>query len=593
MSEQVQKLDFIPRFRPRKPKRFSEEAWLNFDEPQVILFQGMRGSGKGVSVERTAEELYKEGFSIWHLWSARSFENLYWIQNQNCREKYQKIKCIADSFFDGDESESLVEKSLATGIIKSKDEFNKYLEIMIQEDMIKRINDKQLRLINDGLALAKNELLHCKCHKAYPILWIVPDYIDFVEETIYRFNKIYWNDFEEYGRHLKEITTEEKELLKQGKLKKPSYLRPNPLIKIQHITPPTSKQRKEIFREEFTKAVLDAREEHRVLILSPAIFEGEMDKFDTVAEIFRMISYLMNKSGHFMPLTEEKVGKSRKYWTKRQKNWHKVAIIINELRSIAPSSKMHGEKSASSSKKAIFDYIPEARHYSTWFLGDYQNPSDIFDGVRYQANIVIIKRASRNILGENWSWLFDRVIKDRMRFFRGKFHKKIERPEQLEYFERKFPRVKRYIDERRPYVDALADNEGYITWINNEFKKISFDMPSFHHKASQDDFQLTTGIRWIVNMDKKPQEKTSLTKSEQKQSVAQKKKSNEERMRNMHYMRTTEQKNWTQIKEEFVLQEKEGIIPYIGYANKTPNYFSNLYGRWLKKQNLTGASSSA
>jgi len=57
-------VDFIPRFRPRKPKRFSEEAWLNFDEPQVILFQGMRGSGKGVSVERTAEELYREGFSI-------------------------------------------------------------------------------------------------------------------------------------------------------------------------------------------------------------------------------------------------------------------------------------------------------------------------------------------------------------------------------------------------------------------------------------------------------------------------------------------------------------------------------------------------
>lgn len=582
-------VDFIPRFRPRKPKRFSEEPWLNFEEPQVILFQGMRGSGKGVSVENTAEKLYNEGFNIWHLWSARSFENLYWSVNQNCREKYQKMKCIADSFFDEDKSKSITEKSLATGIIKSKDEFNKYLEIMIQEGMITRIDEKQLRLNDDGVALGRNELLHCKCHKAYPMLWIVPDYIDFIEETLDRFNKVYWNDFEEYGRHLKEITTEEKELLKQGKLKKPSYLRPNPLIKIQHITPPTSKQRKELFREEFIKAVLDARQEHRVLVLSPAIFEGEMDKFDTVAEIFRMISYLMNKSARFLPLEEKKVGKSRKFWTKRQKNWHKVAIVINELRSIAPSSKMHGEKSASSSKKALFDLIPEIRHYSCVFLGDYQNPSDIFDGVRYQANIVVIKRASRNILGDNWGWLFDRVIRDRVGFFRGKFHKNIERSEQLEYFERKFSRIKRYIDERRPYVDALADNEGYITWINNEFKKISSDMPSFHHKQSQENFQLTTGIRWTVNMDKKPQEKTSLTKSEHKQSVAQKKKIIEERMRNMHYMRETEQKNWTQIKEEFVLQEKEGIIPYMGYANKTPVYFSNEYGKW-KKKNLAGSA---
>ena len=593
MSEQIQKLDFIPRFRPKKPKRFSEEAWLTLDEPQVILFQGMRGSGKGVSVESTAEKLYKEGFNIWHLWSARSFENLYWSVNEHCREKYQKMKCITDSFFNEDESKNLLERSLVTGIIKSKDEFHKFLEIMIQENMIKRINDKQVELIGDGCALARNELLHCKCHKAYPILWIVPDYVDFVEKTLDRFNKVYWNDFEEYKQNLSEISTQDKQLLEQGNLKKPTYLRPKPLIKTQHITPPTSKQRKEVFREEFTKAVLSAREDNRVLVLSPAIFEGEMDKFETIAEIFRMISYMMNKSGHFMPLTKEKVGKERKYWTKKQKNWHKVAIVINELRSVSPSSKMHGEKGASSSKKAIFDYIPEARHYSTWFLADYQNPSDIFDGVRYQANIVVIKRGSRNILGDNWGWLFDRVIRGRMGFLRGKFHKDIERPEQIEFFERKFPVIKRYSDERRPYVDALPDNEGYVTWINNEFKKMRFDMPSFHHKQSMDNFQLMTGIRWTVNMDKKPIEATSLSKSEQKQSVAQKKKSNEERMRNMHYMRTTEQKNWTQIKEEFVLQEKEGIIPYIGYANKTPNYFSNLYGRWLKKQNLTGASSVA
>ena len=138
MAEQVQKLDFIPRFRPRKPKRFSEEAWLTLDEPQVILFQGMRGSGKGVSVESTAEKLYREGFNIWHLWSARSFENLYWSVNENCREKYQKMKCVADSFFNEDESKDLLEKSLATGIIKSKDEFHKFLEIMIQENMIKQ-----------------------------------------------------------------------------------------------------------------------------------------------------------------------------------------------------------------------------------------------------------------------------------------------------------------------------------------------------------------------------------------------------------------------------------------------------------------------
>ena len=71
-----------------------------------------------------------------------------------------------------------------------------------------------------------------------------------------------------------------------------------------------------------------------------------------------------------------------------------IAIVINELRSVVPSSKMHGEKYASSSKKAIFDYIPEARHFSTWFLGDYQDPEDLYGGVKKQANNVHVKRGS-------------------------------------------------------------------------------------------------------------------------------------------------------------------------------------------------------
>jgi len=51
--------DFIPQFRHKIPKKFTEEKWLRTDEPQVILFQGMRGSGKGVAVDKTAEELSK------------------------------------------------------------------------------------------------------------------------------------------------------------------------------------------------------------------------------------------------------------------------------------------------------------------------------------------------------------------------------------------------------------------------------------------------------------------------------------------------------------------------------------------------------
>src|SRR3990167_4383615 len=108
--------DFTPSFRDTKPQKFMDEGWLRTDEPQVILFQGMRGAGKGVAVDRTAEELYNEGITVLHLWGARSFENLYWAINKNCKQHYDKMKIIADAFFDEDNCGALSNKCAAKGL---------------------------------------------------------------------------------------------------------------------------------------------------------------------------------------------------------------------------------------------------------------------------------------------------------------------------------------------------------------------------------------------------------------------------------------------------------------------------------------------
>jgi len=574
--------DFIPKFRPRIPKRLSDENWLDADEPQVILFQGMRGSGKGVAVESTAEKLYNEGHLVLHIWGARSFENLYWAINKDCNQKYKKMKTLLE-VFKQKEITSIKEWSKINGF--SDLEYEDYMNYLINSGLLKQNAEKNHNITKDGLEFLFGKSLHCRCHKAFPIYWIVPDYIQINEEGLDRFNGWYWKDFDEYRKYLREITTAEKELLKQGKLKKSEYFQPKPLIKIRQITTPTSVQRREVFREQFTKIVLDARDEHRIVVMNPAIFEGQMDKFETMTEIFRMIPYLMNKSGHFSPLNESDVGKARKYWTKKQKSWHKVAIVINELRSVAPSSKMHGEKSASSSKKAIFDYIPEARHYKTWFLGDYQNPQDLYDGVRHQANIVVIKRASRNILGQDWSWFFDTLERQQIRMCNKIFRKKYEfkHIEQVNFFKNKYPKLRRILDSHRPLIDDLLDNQGYVTWINNEFRKETISMPSFHHKQSTEDFIQDTGITWTVDMQKKPEEKKDLSKFEQKKTVQQKKKTKEEILKKIERMRGIEQKSWDEIKEELILQQTEGIIPNMGFESKTTVYLSNWYGVWKKK----------
>ncbi len=574
--------DFVPQFKPRIPGKLNSKDWLDFEEPQIHLFQGMRGSGKGGMVDSTAEKLYKQGILILHLWGARSFENLYWCINKNCRDKYAKMKIIVDSFFMKNHQGKLKSRCASKNLYGKT--FEKFLEIVLEQKLVQKTPDGKYQLTKLGLDFHNNKLLHCNCHNAYPISWIVPDYVEFDQESIDRFNGVYWKDLDEYKKYFLEITSIEKQKLLEGNLVKPESFQDKPLITICPITTPTTAQRIEKFRDEFTKIILESRSEHRVVVMNPAIFEGIKDKFDTLTEIFRMIPYLMKKSGHFKPLTENEVGKSRKYWNKWQKSHHKVAIVINELRSVVPSSKMHGEKFASSSKKAIFDYVPEARHFSTWFLGDYQDPEDLYGGVKKQANNVHIKRGSRNILGDDYKWLFDRVERDRLGLARKVYRRRnIEKIEHLKALEWKYPKLQQYLDQRRPYVDNLPDNKAYVTWQNHEFRLETVDLPTFHHKTSLEDFMLDTGITWNVNDKKKPTETKTLSKSEQKQITKNNKRIKDEIFKKIQQMRETEKRSWPQIKEELVLQENKGLIPQMEYENQTPKNLSNAYGKWKQK----------
>jgi len=563
--------DFTPSFRSKKPQKFMDDGWLKTNEPQVILFQGMRGAGKGVAVDKTAEELYKAGILILHLWGARSFENLYWAINKDCKKKYDTIRIILQGF---GQKTPLKQWAFHNRIFEK--EFEYYFELMKNSGLIST-DGKIVKLEKLGQEFLNGDVMHCNCHKAYPIIWIVPDYIEVDSESIDRFNDQYWKDLNEYKQYLLEITTNEKQLLIQGKLKKPKQFAPKPKIIVKTITPPSNSSRKELFQKQFAEILVQARDERRIVVMNPAIFEYANDKFDTLAEIIRMIPYLMNKSGLFSPLSESDVGKAKKYWSKKHKSWHKIAIVINELRSVAPSSRLSGERESSKSKKAIYDFIPEARHMKTWFLGDYQNPDDLYAGVRYQSNIVVIKRASRNILGSDWTWLFEKIQKDRMGLLRKK-GKHVERSEDMWRYE-KHPQIKKYLDDRRPKIDEMPDNIGYLTFINGEVARWRFDMPAFHHKTSLEDFQKDTGITWKINSKKKPKETIAI-------NTSQKKKNKQEILNKINQMHVNDGKSFKQIKDELTQMEKEGIIPNMGYSDKEPIYFNNLWNRW-KKKNLS------
>lgn len=575
--------DFEPRFKERVLVKFNSKDWLDLEEPQILFFQGMRGSGKSALVSTTSERMKNAGFLVIHIWASKSMENMYWIINKECKINYSKLRIIVNAFYDNAHQGNHRARCASKGLFG--DEYKQFFQTAIDSDLIeKSINDK-FRITEKGIKLHKNELLHCNCSRTHCIMLAVPDYVEFDEEKLHRFNGNYFRDMMHYLEYFSDITTENKKLLDDGKLLIPEQFRPKALIKVRQFTTPTSSDRKKKFRDEFTKIILDARDQSRVLVMNPSLFEGEMDKFDTVAEFFKMIPYLKTRSGHFKPLTVRDVGKPRQYWSKKQKSWHKFVVVVNEVRSIAPSSNLHADKDASKSKKAIFGIVPEFRHFG-WFIADYQDPEDLYSGIKKQGNLTVIRRGSRNILGDNFSWLFDKVEYDRIGLARRASNKlkHIEKIEQLRAYESRYPDLKKYLNQRRPYVDELLDNQAYVTWHNQEIKLIKTELPNFHHKQSTEDFLVDSKLSWTVNMDKKPVEKLTLNKKEQKIASLNKKKVKEDILNRMRLMRDVENKTWDDIKNELVTLQDAGVIPPMDFENKSSVYFSNWYGTYKKSQ---------
>ena len=569
-------------FANRKPTKLADEPLLNYDEPQIIFFTGMRGSGKGVAVDANAEELYKQGINIWHLWGARSFENLYWAINKNCGVKHKISKQVIEKFFEIRKKHILI-SSLDVGITGV--ELKKHLQSMELDGLIKILDNDEIRILEKSDDFRSGNLLYCKCKNAYPITWIIPDYIEIDEESLAKFNTVYFKDWKEYNSAYEKKTV--KEFISPWhwddsvKIPKPESML-KPLIIVRKITPATTPHRKEIFREQFTDIVLEARDQRRIVVMNPTIFEGTLDKFQTIEEVFRFVPYLMNVSGHFTKLDQDKVGKPEKDWNPKQRGWHKVAIIINELRSVAPSSRLSGETNAGKSKKAIFDVVPEMRHMKTWFLGDYQNPEDLYAGVKHQSNAIVLKNASRNLVGEDMAWIFDSVEKKRLAITR-KYYPEAEL-KSLYYYERN-PEFKAYLDDICPRVDELPKNQGYITYPNREFKKEKFDMPSFHHKGSLEDFRFDTGITWTVNKDLKP--KDEIASKEGKQNTSKEMKEAKDKIMKIIEEKRNNSMSWKQIHVDLVSLQGKGEIIDVGIADKSPKNLNDMYNHWKSKQAIS------
>jgi len=489
---------------------------------KIHFYWGARGSAKTTSMEADAQLYYEYGLNVWHLWGARSFENLFWVVNRNCKEKWERA-----------------------------------FELLPQE-MKEKLESR----------------LHCKCHRAYPILLVYPDYIDFDLHSKYRFEGTNWKSFEEYKNAVKvgqispEITTKERKLLSEGKLRKPDHLLPkhhnlkqgDELIKLAPITIPRNASLKETFRKQFTRYAIQARKEHRIIINNPSFYNTPADKFITIGEIFKMIPELVNT--HFIEPGEKEIGTmrgldtpiKRSDWNKWEKGYNKVVVVLNELRTLAPNSKYSPEVESSSSKRPIVDLIPELRHMGggVWFMGDLQNPDDLNQSVRPQADNVIIKRASRELLGREFEGFFGKIEGIR----KSEFVK-------LGYENEMFvpPEVRSHVNRRHPRIEELPINKGYVLFSNGEFFLETFDFPAFHHRKEGESFTGITGIKWAKNIEKLGHGATIPTETEN----IKPEKINKKKQKILVYEQAIkyylEGNRWEQVHEKILEDVKNGVLP--------------------------------
>jgi|CXWL01.1.fsa_nt_gi ABC-type proline/glycine betaine transport system ATPase subunit len=438
---------------------------------KACYYLGSRGSGKTTAMEIDAEKYHNAGLLVMWLWGSRSNENVFIGVNCNCQAKW-----------------------------------NQGFEDLEKNIMLADTPQKRAKLQDVQFKLEKS--LHCNCHKAYPVSWLVPNYYNFKGVKEYNYNWANRREFDiafrngDLTRSFEGLSRQEKIDLVNRQLPKPKHLVQTDTVRICPFTVPKGAKNKEIFEKEFIKYILEARKEHRWIVMNPLMFLDETDKFETMGFIMTGLKRWVDM--YFQPNTPQSVAKLRNQkepvpkdqWTKLEKSWDKICLVLAEIRTIAPPHKYSPEQKSNLSKRPIIDLIPELRHFRIWLLGDLQSPTDLNDSVAPMADNVIVKRANPELLGQEWNAFVTKIDKTRKERLIALSHGKFEefKNAPMEY--------KNAIDRDLPRVSEIPKNKGYVVYQNGEYYLTKFESASFHHKKETETIQSVTEINWSITEEK-------------------------------------------------------------------------------------------
>ena len=414
----------------------------------LTVCTGERGSGKSQTMELLFTLLHESGWTCFDGYSA-GFEAMFYIVNLNCKKK--RLAKIAD----------LEHQYRVTSA---------------------RHQAKESDLISDKIIETKNEL-GCSCHKRYPITILINEAIDVDQKSLDTINGRYYSKEEWVSimRSKGEILVEYDD---QSPPEKPPSERGIEWLRVVKLPTPTKKDDTKNNQEIVNiveSALVQCRVERRLLSFVPALFPTSFSKNRTLGVIIDGLPRIMDK--HFVPHTVEDLGKPEERWTKYEKNYHQLCLLLREVGELAEDG-MYSDPNAKYVKRPIQRIVRVSRHHHISILFDLQRLEDFSKKMRTQVSTVILKRTPNKLLGEELKFVKDWTEQQQNFIFtqHGKNEEAIK-----------------YAYSHYPPLNQLNKNVCYAVYSDDWITK--FDIPSgnHHHKREQDDIKKVTKFAYTIN----------------------------------------------------------------------------------------------
>ncbi len=409
---------------------------------------GERGSGKSATQELLLTLLHESGWTCFDAYSA-GFESMYYIVNENCKAK--RLERIED-----------LEHQKRVSIIRHQ--------------------AKQTDLLSDKITEVKNKL-GCSCYKRYPITILANEAIDIDQVTLNKINGVYYSK-EEWVSKMRskgEILIEYED---SNPPEKPISERGTEWLKVVKLPTPNvkegTKNNLEIVKI-VESALVNCRKERRILSFVPALFPSSFSKNRTLGVIIEGLPTIMDNN--FIPHTETELMKPKDEWTKYEKNYHQVCVLLREVGELAEDG-MYADPNAKYVKRPIQKIVRVSRHHHISILFDLQRLEDFSKKMRTQVNTVILKRTPNKLLGEELKFVKD-WVEQQQNFIFNKHGKNDE--------------TMKYAYSHYPPLNQLNKNVCYAVYSDDWITKFPIPSGNHHHKQEDDNLEKLIGFSYSIN----------------------------------------------------------------------------------------------